>query len=340
MQLSVTRTLSDMEALREEWNGLLFFSASHVPFLRNEYLCTWWRGLGGGEWESGDLFVITGRDPSGNLVGIAPFFSTTNRDGVQALMFIGSIEISDYLDLIARPETLDEFALELLIYLEKKFPSHTLLDLYNVLEGSPTLRALEAAALKTGWRFSSEPLQPCPFIPLPGDWEAYLAGIDKKQRHEIRRKVRRSEEFHKPVRCYIVEDRDMVDSEIEAFFELMAKDREKESFLTPAMKIQMKQIIHTAFDLGWLQLAFIEVGGRKASAYLNLDYENQIWVYNSGYDPEFREISPGWVLLAYLIKSANEKGHRIFDFLRGNEEYKYRFGAVDRRVLRVRVTCP
>lgn len=341
MQLSVIRTLPDMEALREEWNGLLFSSASHVPFLRNEYLCTWWSGLGGGEWEAGELFVITARDSSGQLVGIAPFFSARNREGSPALMFLGSIEISDYLDLIAPPDTLDGFAEQLLVYLENQVPPQNLvLDLYNLLESSPTLPALEAAASRTGWQFSTQPLQQCPYIPLPGDWETYLAGIDKKQRHEIRRKMRRAEEYTLPVRCYLVEDGDLLDAEIEAFFELMAKDVNKESFLTPRMRQQMKQIIQLAFDLGWLQLAFIEVGGRKAAAYLNLDYDDQIWVYNSGYDPQFRDISPGWVLLAYMIKQANQKERRIFDFLRGNEEYKYRFGAIDRRVMRAMLSCP
>jgi CelD/BcsL family acetyltransferase involved in cellulose biosynthesis len=341
MQLSVIRTLPDMEALSEEWNRLLFSSASHVPFLRNEYLSTWWRGMGGGEWRDGELFVVTGHDPSGELVGIAPLFSTHNRDGLQAQMLLGSIEISDYLDLIAHPGSLGEFCLQLLAYLQKHLPTQNLLlDLYNLLEDSPTLTALETAARVTGWRFSSEPLQHCPYIPLPGDWDAYLANIHKKQRHEIRRKMRRAEEYSMPVRRYLVEDRNMLESEIEAFFELMTKDVEKEAFLTQAMRVQMKEIIQMAFDLGWLQLSFIEVRGRKAAAYLNLDYDNQIWVYNSAYDPYFREISPGWVLLAHLIKDANETGRRIFDFLRGDEDYKYRFGAVDRRVLRVKISCP
>ena len=339
MHLSVIRTLTDMEALKEEWNGLLFSSASHVPFLRNEYLSVWWRGMGGGEWEGGELFVITGRDPSGELVGIAPLFSVINREGTPALMLLGSIEISDYLDLIVRPGCLDEFAMELLVYLEKHFLSPPVLDLYNLLEGSTSLLSLETAASRTGWRYSLEPLQKCPYIPLPGDWETYLAGIDKKQRHEIRRKMRRAEEYSQPVRCYMVEDQFMLDAEIEDFFQLMARDVEKKAFLTPAMRVQMKDIIRMAFNHGWLQLSFIEVGGKKAAAYLNLDYDNQIWVYNSGYDPDYREISPGWVLLAYLIKQANEKGRRIFDFLRGNEDYKYRFGAVDRRVLRVKISC-
>jgi CelD/BcsL family acetyltransferase involved in cellulose biosynthesis len=339
MQLSVIRTLPDMEALREEWNGLLFSSASHVPFLRNEYLCAWWESLGGGEWDSAELFVVTGRDTSGELFGIAPLFSAHNRGGLPAWLLLGSIEISDYLDLIAAPDQLDQFVSELLRFLEVQVPSHKLLDLYNILDSSPTLAILESVAGRTGWEFSVEPLQQCPFIPLPGDWDAYLASIDKKQRHEIRRKIRRAEEYSLPVRCYFVDDLEALDGEIESFFELMAKDPEKDQFLTQPMRVHMKKYMHIAFNQGWLQLAFIEVGGRKAAAYLNLDYNNQIWVYNSGYDPNFREISPGWVLLAYLLKRANESGRQFFDFMRGNEDYKYRFGAIDRRVVRARISC-
>jgi CelD/BcsL family acetyltransferase involved in cellulose biosynthesis len=339
MQLSVIRTLPEMEALREEWNGLLFSSASHVPFLRNEYLCAWWKSLGGGEWDSGELFVVTGRDASDKLVGIAPLFSAHNRSGLPAWMLLGSIEISDYLDLIAAPDQLDQFVSELLRFLEVQVPSHKLLDFYNILDSSPTLATLESVAGRTGWEFSVEPLQLCPFIPLPGDWDAYLARIDKKQRHEIRRKIRRAEEYSLPVRCYFVDNLEALDGEIESFFELMAKDPEKELFLTQPMRAHMKKNMQIAFDQDWLQLAFIEVGGRKAAAYLNLDYNNQIWVYNSGYDPSFREISPGWVLLAYLLKWANESGRQIFDFMRGNEDYKYRFGAIDRRVVRAVISC-
>ena len=81
-----------------------------------------------------------------------------------------------------------------------------MLDWYNIPENSPTLAVLQGAAEQRGWRYSQETLQPCPEIPLPGDWETYLAGIDKKQRHEIRRKMRRAEESEIPVRWYIVED--------------------------------------------------------------------------------------------------------------------------------------
>jgi CelD/BcsL family acetyltransferase involved in cellulose biosynthesis len=211
------------------------------------------------------------------------------------------------------------------------------LDLYNVLEDSATLPALERAAGQQGWKYEAERIYHSPYIPLPGDWEAYLAGIDKKQRHEIRRKMRRAEEGEQPVRWYIVEEKEALDGEMEAFFALMKQDPEKERFLTPVMQEQMRTMAHCAFDEGCLQLAFMEVGGEKAAGYFNVDYLNRIWVYNSGIDGRFREYSPGWVLLAYLLRWANENGREVFDFLRGNEDYKYRFGAVDRFVMRAQI---
>jgi CelD/BcsL family acetyltransferase involved in cellulose biosynthesis len=340
MVIQVIRTLSEMQQMAGEWNALLAISASHVPFLRHEYQTTWWQTLGGGEWAEGELFVVTARQEDGRLAGIAPFFYTHNREGEPALMFIGSIEISDYLDVIAPREHLDDFMEALLDTLcSHAAPGWQTLDLYNLIESSPTLPALKAAVEKRGCRYLQEPLQHCPFIPLPGDWETYLAGIDKKQRHEIRRKMRRAAEFELPVSWYIVEDGDRVEAEIEAFMDLMAHDPEKLAFLNRSdkMRAQMRQSALAAFRHGWLQLALVEVGGEKAAGYMNFDYQNHIWVYNSGFDPKFRELSLGWVLLGHLLQWANEHGRAAFDFMRGDEDYKYRFGGVDRRVVRATI---
>ena len=124
---------------------------------------------------------------------------------------------------------------------------------------------------------------------------------------------------------------------MDAFIQLMAHDPAKETFLTPAMRAQLKESARAAFDAGYLQLAFLEVDGEKACAYLNFDYANRIWVYNSGLDRKFMDISPGWVLLGHLLQWANDHKRSEFDFMRGDEEYKYRLGAVNRHVMRVRV---
>jgi CelD/BcsL family acetyltransferase involved in cellulose biosynthesis len=338
MHIAIIRTLPELISLEKEWNDLLAISASHVPFLRHEYITAWWQGLGGGEWSRGELYVVTARQDQGELMGIAPLFITNNRDGEPALMLIGSIEISDYLNIITRPEDTSVFLEALLQHLiGDQAPGIHLLDWYNLLESSPTVSAMQAAAEKLGWSYSQQLLQHCPYIPLPGDWEKYICNIDKKQRHEIRRKMRRSEEYYLPVRWYITDEGNKLEQEVDDFLQLMANDPDKAKFLTPAMRAQMHSIVQAAYKAGWLQLSFIEVNGKKAAGYLNFDYMNHIWVYNSGLDFQYSELSPGWVLLGYLLEWANEHQRQYFDFMRGDEEYKYRFGAIDRRVMRLLV---
>lgn len=338
MHFAIIRSLPELISLEKEWNDLLAISASHVPFLRHEYITAWWQGMGGGEWSHGELYIVTARAEDGRLIGIAPLFLTENRESEPALMLLGSIEISDYLDVIARPEDMPAFLEALLEHLAgDQAPACQLLDWYNLLENSSTLTALQVAAEKRGWTYTQQLLQHCPYIPLAGDWEKYICGIDKKQRHEIRRKMRRAEEYYLPVRWYITQDGTRLAQDIDGFLDLMACDPDKARFLTPAMRTQMHTIVHAAHQSGWLQLAFIEVNGEKAAGYLNFDYMNHIWVYNSGLDFRFSELSLGWVLLGHLLEWANEHKRQSFDFMRGDEQYKYRFGAIDRRVVRAMV---
>jgi CelD/BcsL family acetyltransferase involved in cellulose biosynthesis len=172
---------------------------------------------------------------------------------------------------------------------------------------------------------------------LNGSFEDYLARIDKKQRHEIRRKMRRAAESDKNVRFYVVDATENIDSAIDAFFHLMLQAPEKEQFLHPAMREQMTVTIQNAHNHGYLWLGFLEVEGTKTAASLNFDYKNKLWGYNSGVSNEHRDLSPGWVLLAHTIQWCCENGRYEFDFMRGDEEYKYRFGGVNRHVMRVKV---
>lgn len=321
--------------LAGEWNDLLAESTAHLPFLRHEYLSAWVQTRGGGEWPELQVAVVTARS-GGRLTGVAPLFWTPGEPGAPGrLMLLGSVEVSDYLDVLARPADLQPFLDGLLPFLTFcNLPPWSTLDLYNLLEGSPTLPAFQSAATRMGWDYRTECLQHSPYVPLPGDWETYLASIDKKQRHEIRRKMRRLEESGTPHCWYIASDPAVLDDEIEAFLGLMAQDPEKAAFLTPAMRQHMRLTMRCAFEQGCLHLAFLEINGGKAAAYLSFDYLNRLWVYNSGLDRAYMEFSPGWVLLGNLLQWANERHVAEFDFMRGDEEYKYRFGAVDRFVVR------
>ena len=342
MDFTLHKDFSDLNPT--EWNALLEESITNVPFLRYEYLSTWWATRGGGEWPQAELVLVSAQK-NNRLIGIAPLF-LSEHEGHQALMLLGSIEISDYLDLIVSADDLSCFLSGLLDTLAADSAlgwsvvstgSARRIDWYNLPGDSPTLAALEAESVKRSWKFTKEPFRPSLYVPLPGNFETYLGNIDKKQRHEIRRKMRRAEESGQNVRWYIVEDETMLDAEVDDLLALMANDRNKEEFLTEVMRTQMRDSVHAAFNAGWLQLAFLVVNERKAAGYLNFDYRDRIWVYNSGLDFDFGELSPGWVLLGYLLQWANEHGRKEFDFMRGDEDYKYKFGAIKRDVMRVRV---
>ncbi len=138
---------------------------------------------------------------------------------------------------------------------------------------------------------------------------------------------------------YLVDDSHNLDEELEGFFALMRQDPDKADFLTDAMEQHMRLTAQFAAEDGSLNLAFMTVAGEKAAGYLSFDFLNRIWVYNSGIDwHDYADYSPGWVLLADLLMWANQAGREAFDFMRGDEQYKYRFGAVDRFVMRAKLT--
>jgi CelD/BcsL family acetyltransferase involved in cellulose biosynthesis len=334
MEFKLHKDFTELDA--QAWNALLTESITDAPFLRYEYLDTWWEHLGGGEWKQSELLLISASE-NGKLVGIAPLFRA-EHDGRPALMLVGSIEISDYLDLIVRPADHPRFVNGLLDYIESSGTSNwRALDWYNLPDSSPTLTALRDESEKRGWVFSQEIYRPTPYIPLSGSFESYLAGVEKKQRHEIRRKMRRAAEGGKNVRFYVAGPDADIEADINDFFRLMAQDPNKADFLHPAMRAQMTATLHRAHEHGYLWLGFLEVDGVRAAASVNFDYGNKLWGYNSGVGREHMELSPGWVLLSHVIQWCCENRRAEFDFMRGGEEYKYRFGAVDRFVLRARV---
>jgi hypothetical protein len=180
MDFNLHRDFSSLDAAT--WNALLVESITDVPFLRYEYLSNWWRTRGGGEWVEADLALVTAQE-HGRLIGVAPLF-LAQYDGAPALMLAGSIEISDYLDLIVRKPDLARFLNGLMNYLASPGPATwSRFDWYNLPDSSPTLAALQSAAEARGWKYVQETYRPTPTIALNGGYEAYLASIEKKQRH-------------------------------------------------------------------------------------------------------------------------------------------------------------
>lgn len=328
-------------ALAGEWNRLLQRSRANVFFLTYEWQTTWWEALG-----TGDLWIVAFRTPdTDELVGIAPLYLTERTSGFnagkQVFTLVGCIEVSDYLDLImAQGWEADVYA-EFLTWLHSaEAPAWDVVDLCNLPEVSLTYTVLPPLAEAAGHTVVVKQEDVAPQFALPLHYETYLQEqVDKKQRHEIRRKQRRAER-EAEIGFYIVGKEQSLEAEVDDFVALQRASREdKAEFMTPPMRRFFGAVARRMLDAGYLRLCFLTINGEKAASLYAFEFDRKFLLYNSGYDPDAHaQLSPGWVILAYSIQYAIAAGCRVFDFMQGDEEYKYRFGSQDYKVMRVLIT--
>ncbi len=336
MKLDIYHEDSAFELLRDEWNALLNRSVVNEIFLTWEWQATWWRA-----YAPGDLWLIVGRDENGALAGIAPWFREMPSRVIRP---IGCVDVTDYLDIIAPPEQHEAFLSALAEWLAEQRGEYERVNLCNMQDRSPTKAVLPPLLEAHGFKVELQQQETCPRIALPATFEDYLNSLDKKQRHELRRKMRRAEEAEnaggEKVDWYIVGPEHDLNEQTELFITLMkASHPDKAKFMDePQNAAFFRAMVPQVAACGWLQLAFLTVDGNAAAAYLNFDYDNRIGVYNSGLLlGSYGHLSSGIVLLCYLIKHNIEQRRTMFDFLRGNEDYKYRMGAQDSPVMEMRI---
>jgi CelD/BcsL family acetyltransferase involved in cellulose biosynthesis len=334
LECSIYRDASGFATLRTKWNDLLARSRSDNLFLTWEWQTTWWRCLGEGE-----LWLLAWQD-AGDLVAIAPLYLTTDDQGLRQFSVVGCIEVSDYLDLIIAAGYEDEVYQALLDWLNSPdAPTWDKITLCNLPQDSLSHRRLPEIAAANGMACITSVEDVCPVVELPDDWDAFLdQRVNKKQRHEVRRKLRKIEREVQH-RWHLVDEQADLATEVASFIELhRASTQEKHSFMTPDMQeffSEMTQVMHAA---RWLHLSFLEINGDRAAAMLGFVYKDGILIYNSGYKPDaYAELSPGIVLTSCVIQDAIRRRLRVFDFLQGNEVYKYRFGATDTLVYRTEI---
>ena len=314
--------------LANEWDNLARRGITDTPFQTLAYQKAWWTHL---HPENGRLHTITVRNQANELLAIACLY---NLDG--ALYFNGCVEETDYLDLITSANDAEAAWQAILDCLcSPNFPEWHSIDLCNIPETSPTRLILAQEAQRRGFLFNERVNEVCPIIPLADTFEGYLDSIDSKQRREINRKLRRANGAE--AELVVVGPDDDVDTAVTDFLDLLQKSTyEKRDWLTDGRRAVFYDAARAAQKAGTLQLLFIQVGGKKAAGLFNFDYKDRIWVYNSGLEPAlFGALSLGVVITAKAIEYAIENGRTTFDFLRGNETYKYRFGAEDTTIYRI-----
>ncbi|MBI5669931.1 MAG: GNAT family N-acetyltransferase [Chloroflexi bacterium] len=327
MQLTAYHQATLFAELRLEWNDLLRRSASDRIFSTWEWQSTWWDA-----YQPGQLWVVACRDEHNRLIGLAPWFIENHATLGRVVRSIGCVEVTDYLDVIVDEGYVEPVLHCLAAFLQEHREQYDVVDLCNLPETSTGYRYFPEVLRQHRFEVTVKQQEVCPVIELPDTWDGYLETLDKKQRHEIRRKLRRAEADADTLDWYIVNDTHNLDEETNRFLKLMsASHQEKAGFLADPQNVDFfHKLVPVIYRNGWLQLSFLRVNGKAAATYLNFVYKGQVLVYNSGLLPgEYGHLSPGIVLLAYNIRHAIENGCAVFDFLRGNETYKYRMGAHD-----------
>jgi len=271
-------------------------------------------------------------------------------------IFFGASYHADYATILTDPARLPAVASAVVAHLALATtdegpdadPEHPtpwdVVDLRRLRCGDPTAEALAAAfgarEMAEDWTLNLEREDVCPVVTFPegADFDGFLGALDKKARHEIRRKVRRAESAG-DLRLTVSED---PLADLEAFIDLHQKKWGALGLFPPtsggaASRTFIRRLFEECGGTGPVRLSFLTLDGRRIAAGIHVQTPDTWMYYNAGVDPDARDLSPGVVLIARLVELALAAGARRFDFLRGDESYKYEWGSVDEPITRLLV---
>jgi CelD/BcsL family acetyltransferase involved in cellulose biosynthesis len=305
--------------------ALLALRAERLPFLHPTWLRTWLAEFGG---NVEPLFLTAG---DGSTIGVAPLMRVDDR-----LTFIGDHNICDFMDVLVHPERAAEAYEQLWGHLCAE--EWTDIELWGLMAGSPTREDVTQRARAAGYGVAEEIEAVAPRLDLPATWEDYLASLNKKDRHELRRKIRRAFDSGAHVTFDALTTQAEIAGAMDDFLSLHTGSRaDKGEFMTPEMEVFFRRMASAMAAEDLVRLFFLRVNARPAAAVLCFDAGSHLYMYNSGYDPAYSGLSVGIVSKALVLKWAIEHGKSGLDFLRGDEPYKYDLGAKDQQIMRLRV---
>jgi CelD/BcsL family acetyltransferase involved in cellulose biosynthesis len=339
MKLQTIETIEEFVAQHDQWNALLESSTSNCVFLTHEWLSTWWKHLA-----QGRLRILTARD-RGNLIGILPVAekpAQVTRMMPRILQFLGCGGIgSDYLDLIAAKGREDEVAAAFAEHLH----SRGLMLQLSQLRGETALASMLANHLEQrAWTVAKKKLNVCPYIDLRGHtWASYLTTLGPNIRKNINRYLRNlPNTFDMRVDCVQkpAEAGRALDVAIELHKKRWDTTGTSEAFNSDSVISFHREFAQLAAQRGWLRILILWLDGTAAAALYGLRYGPTFYFYQSGFDPLYSKHSVGVATMGLAIKTAIEEGASEYDFLHGNEEYKFHWAQKVRDLNRLELHPP
>lgn len=321
---------------KKDWNALLSRSGLNNPFLSHQWFDAWWRCFG----RDSELAILFFCDESGTPGGIAPLMRSE-----EVLGFIASHEVTDYCDFISCEDKREEFYDSLFNFFQRNDTACSCLEFINVSAFSPTLPLLRRLAAKHDMVYEQHESEVAPLLILPGSYEEFTQSLGRKNRHELRRKIRKLETLGS-IRVEEITKTEKLRSAIDEFVSLHKKSSpaKQEFWQKKGMSDFFIELAGLFSSENWVQLNMLYAGDRLIGALLNLSYGETLYFYNIAYDREYSSYSPGFFLFDHSIRQAIAGKKRMADFLRGREKYKYFFGAEDSKIYNLklikRVTKP
>lgn len=329
MQVDTITDKSGFDGIRDQWDELLASSRQDGPFLRFGWLRTWWDEYGG---PGRRLHIIACRQGD-RLVGVAPLYVTGAGRLVRAdsARFLGDADVgSTGLSAFAEPDWEREVFDTIVSRLSWKSSGVDVLDLRYI---DPDHGFFDAVSHGAEVR-ASEGCDCCPRIDLPNEWDAYLAGLSKHMRHEIRRSTRRVAE--RGFEFETVTRREDLETAIRDFH-LLNEGRLKQKFgesfqVSEASRRFAARTMTDLFDEGRLRLSFIRDSDRRVAGLYQLRHGDTMYAVESGFCDDGRQDTQR-ALWGHTIRRAIEEGCSQLDMLLGDQRYKHDWGVTHLRPL-------
>lgn len=318
--------------LQEEWNHLLDRAARKSAFLRHEFMYAWWE-IYGSKQRGATPFILIARDRERRLVGLLPLYREKSRwpiIGLRTLRFLGSVhEAPEYLDLIVADNAQTPQIIEAVLHGLKNHGSrYDLLRLSDMAEDALLLAFLPNWAKECGSAFQIMPWMVCPHLKLSGDFDAYLQTVSSNHRANFRRRQRKLQESGN-VTMTIATTPMQVEQDFDTLFTLHQKrwtQRDGASaFNNETSRRFHRRVAKALAENGVARIFALKCNDKTVAALYCFLYDNRLMYYQAGFDSDYENQSVGLVLMGMVLQHCCEQGYSEFDFLRGEEEYKFRW---------------
>ena len=319
------------EELAGDWQRIYDSMPASSAFDSLEWNRVWWTHFGA----DSKLMLRASVRPNGSASLIAPMKLDSGHDeGV--CTFLGGTDLVDYLGFKHDDEFRIDDVKNLLqsLYDENDISA---LVLESLPEDSHTIHAVKEVAGEIGWELHIWDEGVAPRISLPSSVDEYFSSLTKKHRHELRRKLRRLHNAGE-VEQIELKSPDDVANRIGDFIDLhRGSSIDKQEFMTAERENFFREIAVKLAEMDQTRLNFLNLNGESVATSLAFKVGSTKYLYNSGYEPERAWLAVGLLNHAINILASIDEGIKVYDFMRGDERYKYHLGAVDRRIFTVRL---